>query len=444
MSESGIYVDFETKEGSRALDISASATREFGFLYHDRVMTPLGPATVLGAIHGRLWFLVDGDAAASYWSHCRSAQDYIDRGFTKIEDTAPKQLVRAPDSKKFHDIRTVSIQGVARTVIMQSLNGPCPIIALANTLLLRGELASITRLAASTNYITAEDLRRAIKDYLVIRRPAPPFCASSCSPDATLAGLCLEGTPHLDALREKLESPLGETILGRFYDGLDVSPIFDVVDGFAREPNALIFALAGVRVVHGWIVPPDAPFADQLRTRSYDELMVFPFDDAIDVSVKEAACGFLQATASQLTHTGISALNQTLAVGEVCVLLHNNHFSTLVRTREQRLLTLVTDVAFLGRDQVVFEELTVDGASSFYDGDETVISAKAMSVLDSFGRRYTVAEIDLAIVLLDSTGNSNPSSAEIVTMIDAQRSDGAEAVGGGASHPDIAPPPPRL
>jgi len=41
-------IDYPTKAGMRVLDISRSATEPLGFVYQDRVQTPLGPASVIG------------------------------------------------------------------------------------------------------------------------------------------------------------------------------------------------------------------------------------------------------------------------------------------------------------------------------------------------------------------------------------------------------------
>jgi hypothetical protein len=62
---------------------------------------------------------------------------------------------------------------------------------------------------------------------------------------------------------------------------------------------------------------------------------------------------FLESSPSQLTFEGLFKIHAALAEGELAVLFRNNHFSTVVKRRDN-LYALVTDVGFLHKDSVIW------------------------------------------------------------------------------------------
>ncbi|KAG8575847.1 hypothetical protein GDO81_009687 [Engystomops pustulosus] len=78
---------------------------------------------------------------------------------------------------------------------------------------------------------------------------------------------------------------------------------------------------------------------------------------------------FLNSTATQLTFHGLSELTSTLQEGELCVFFRNNHFSTMTKYKGL-LYLLVTDQGFLTEENIIWESLhNVDGDSNFCDAD---------------------------------------------------------------------------
>lgn len=65
---------------------------------------------------------------------------------------------------------------------------------------------------------------------------------------------------------------------------------------------------------------------------------------------------FLESSPSQLTFEGLFKIHAALEEDELAVLFRNNHFSTVLKRRNV-LYTLVTDVGFIHRDEVVWETL---------------------------------------------------------------------------------------
>ena len=50
------------------------------------LQTPNGPAIVVGLAKGSIWFHVIGESGASYWSTCKTAEDFQKKGFSVLED----------------------------------------------------------------------------------------------------------------------------------------------------------------------------------------------------------------------------------------------------------------------------------------------------------------------------------------------------------------------
>ena len=97
----------------------------------------------------------------------------------------------------------------------------------------------------------------------------------------------------------------------RFYDGLFVEPIHDVIDGFASSEDAALFALAGVRLVHGWLMDFESEAGkdlSNLRTQSCSELQVAASLGDED-PLSGPASDFLRNSQTQLTELGLMVLS---------------------------------------------------------------------------------------------------------------------------------------
>lgn len=433
-----LSIECKTKAGVKRMNIGRAATERFGFLYGQRVQTPFGPASVMGVNQDRLYFHVEGDEGASYWSGCNSKEAFDQRGFVVLDEGAPVSVASMADTKERHNLKTVNVFGHDRVIVMQSQNGPCPIIALANALLLRGELDAVAAIAVKSGVVAAEELRAAVLEYLLADRPAPQF-SDSARTEGTLASLARDAN-HIAQLRTQL-TVNGRAMLSRFYDGLNVAPTFDVIDGFAAEDDALLFVLARLRMVHGWIMDfADTDEANDLRTKTYEELVCVATDDTSPVC--SHACAFLTAHPSQLTDLGVALLLSELDDGEVAVLFHNNHFSTLVK-KNDNLMGLVTDVGFTDRRHVVFEGISVSGDNAFYDGDGRPISQIVMQVLESYGNRYSVAALSEAEERLRAAG-TEPTMALVVAAVGGTPAGGTPAAAGTPAKPATIESAPML
>eukprot|EP01028_Stygiella_incarcerata_P006253 TRINITY_DN2562_c0_g1_i1.p1 TRINITY_DN2562_c0_g1~~TRINITY_DN2562_c0_g1_i1.p1 ORF type:complete len:2836 (-),score=859.97 TRINITY_DN2562_c0_g1_i1:92-8599(-) len=76
-----------------SLDTSPKACEMFGFRPMERVVTPRGPAWVVGVQSARVWFHCDVDSGVVYWGSCRTKSDYVQRGFAHLHSSPPTQLL---------------------------------------------------------------------------------------------------------------------------------------------------------------------------------------------------------------------------------------------------------------------------------------------------------------------------------------------------------------
>lgn len=67
-------------------------------------------------------------------------------------------------------VKQIAFLGTPVTVICQNINGPCPLLAICNVLLLRGHL-SIQELVSQDGLISAHDLMRVVQNRLVAANP---------------------------------------------------------------------------------------------------------------------------------------------------------------------------------------------------------------------------------------------------------------------------------
>lgn len=129
---------------------------------------------------------------------------------------------------------------------------------------------------------------------------------------------------------------------------------------------------------------------------------------------------FLARSATQLTDYGIHHLNELLTEGSYSVFFRNDHFSTIHKNND-RLYTLVTDLGFKDRPDIVWQSLTsVKGSNDgFYTSEfvaTTLERPESSQVLPSGSRELPpTTDEQLARILQDeedAAGMRNLSSRE--------------------------------
>jgi len=263
-------------------------------------------------------------------------------------------------------------------IVTQNENGPCSFIAICNILILRGEIVITPPDRPSVSY---EYLSTLLGDYLV----------NKCS------------DVDLDSVF---------SVLPKTQHGLDLNPLFTGISSFRPAGSGgelKLFELAGIRLVHGWLVDPDSQeHAALAKTEDYDtsvnsivgadhlmsgRLVVAEHGDTPVVPDGDEAPGshqelspdqqekithallirqWLDANPTQLTYYGLFSLHSALEPNELVALFRGSHLSVLYKRQPAgeetlALYTLVTDRVFLRETSVVWESLEdVDGQSSTF------------------------------------------------------------------------------
>jgi hypothetical protein len=135
-------------------------------------------------------------------------------------------------------------------IVLQNANGPCPLLAIANVLLLQG---SIT-LHADHHHVTFRHLVEILGEHLFTHA---------------------EGRHESEEQALARQSTIDDTLslLPRLCHGLDVNVHFDSTEGFEYTQELACFDAFGVMLRHGWLVDPQATeAAEAVGGRSYNQL----------------------------------------------------------------------------------------------------------------------------------------------------------------------------
>uniref|UniRef100_A0A3B4ZSC3 Ubiquitin carboxyl-terminal hydrolase n=1 Tax=Stegastes partitus TaxID=144197 RepID=A0A3B4ZSC3_9TELE len=206
-------------------------------------------------------------------------------------------------------------------IITQNENGPCPLLAIMNVLLLAWKV----KMPPMMEIITAEQLMEYLGDYILETKPKEISEAQRLNYEQ----MCLARP------REQQGSGVSDYVVSHGGECLET---------------------------HGWVRLPaitEAVCAAHHERHLEMELR-------LPCIVAEQ---FLNSTATQLTYHGLCELTSTVQEGELCVFFRNNHFSTMIKYKGQ-LYLLVTDQGFLTEEKVVWESLhNVDGDGNFCDSE---------------------------------------------------------------------------
>uniref|UniRef100_A0A8D2CU74 Ubiquitin carboxyl-terminal hydrolase n=1 Tax=Sciurus vulgaris TaxID=55149 RepID=A0A8D2CU74_SCIVU len=269
------------------------------------------------------------------------------------EDTAQVLAAskeRFPGQSVYH-IKWIQWKEENTPIITQNENGPCPLLAILNVLLLAWKV----KLPPMMEIITAEQLMEYLGDYMLDAKP--------------------KEISEIQRLNYEQNMSDAMAILHKLQTGLDVNVRFTGVRVFEYTPECIVFDLLDIPLYHGWLVDPQIDdIVKAVGNCSYNQLVekiisCKQSDNSELVSEGFVAEQFLNNTATQLTYHGLCELTSTVQEGELCVFFRNNHFSTMTKYKGQ-LYLLVTDQGFLTEEKVVWESLhNVDGDGNFCDSE---------------------------------------------------------------------------
>ena len=310
---------------------------------------------------------------------------------------------------RWHDPTSPSQSLRNSPVMVQNANGPCPLLALVNALVLSTPVNVPTALVetlSSRENITLGFLLDAVIDELISGRRAN---AAQHLPDvgemyAFLLSLHtgMSVNPRFLMVKEQPASLIDAPID-------DAAIVESLKQGtFDNSREMQMYSPFAIPLIHGWIPSRShSAFASLTRVaRTYEDAQNVLFQEE-DLERKLQSQGltpdeqtiladianvkyFLDSTATQLTTYGLDSISETLAPGSISILFRNDHFSTLYKhPKTGQLFSLVTDMGYAGHEEVVWESLVdVSGeGSEFFAGDFRPVGG---SVDESLEQQTTV------------------------------------------------------
>lgn len=282
---------------------------------------------------------------------------------------------------RWHDYNKNGIR--TSPILTQNLNGPCPLLALVNALILstpaNTETALIETLRTRETVSLGLLLDAVFEELMSGRR-----------------GDAAQALPDVDELYKFLLA---------LHTGLNVNPMFvpdrdattgntaltNRAGGFENTQDMKLYRTFDIPLMHGWLPEPgsEAYNAFNRVAKSYETSQYVQFqEEELDAKLQTGESltadeqqmftdihvikEFLNRWPTQLTDHGLKVMRDTLKDGQVAILFRNDHFSTLCKDpRTGRLVTLVTDQGYSTHDEIVWESLTdVNGqGSQLFSGD---------------------------------------------------------------------------
>jgi len=279
----------------------------------------------------------------------------------------------ASPSSDIHALKEIQFEGRKTRIVTQNKNGPCPLLAIINVLLLRGQV----HIDSDYAYLPSGQLVSLVGNTLLSKTP------SNGSEEYRLN------------YQQNLSDAMG--VVPKLQTGLDVNVGFTSPTDFEYTSDCLVFDLLNIRLLHGWLADPSQPeIYEALQHLKYNQLVEKIIESkSLDSTEKPEAVNqgilleqFLYETASQLTYQGIAELNSTLKDGEIAVFFRNNHFSTIYK-RKGEIFLLLTDQGFT-KVPVVWETLAnVEGDGVFVNSEFVTFSGQENVFPDSVNHPFT-------------------------------------------------------
>ena len=281
------------------------------------------------------------------------------------------------------------------SMLTQNQNGPCPLLALVNALILGKPDDSESALG---NALRA---REQVSLGLLIESLMDELTSES-------RDNFLEELPDVDELN---------SFLLKLHTGMNANPRFvapenpppNLMDArnsvlhvplslntdrkpgtFEQTQDLILYGAFAIPLVHGWLPqrsdPARAAFARAAPT--YEDAQTIQFgEEELEIKLRRGGLTaneqqlwedivsirkFFSTYPTQLTRYGLNVVSESLFPGAFAIMFRNDHFSTVYKHPETgQLYTLVTDAGYADKDEVIWESLVdISGQrSEFCSGD---------------------------------------------------------------------------
>jgi len=286
-------------------------------------------------------------------------------------------------------------------ILIQNDNGPCPLLALVNALVLSTSVEIITGLIETLRtreQVSLGLLLDAVVDELMSRESG----FASQLPDVG----------ELYAFLISLHT--GMNVNPRFVPKSSSEDASESAGDFADTREMQLYGTFHIPLIHGWtpVSHSEAFLAFERSAQSYEDVQnLLLREDELetklqseDLSIEEQTLymdsasikDFLKEWPTQLTTSGLDAIQRTMPLGTFSILFRNDHFSTLYKEpRTGRLMVLVTDAGYVTHDEIIWESLVdVTGVGAeYFSGDFRSVSQSQMAqVTDDNDQGWTTVE----------------------------------------------------
>ena len=278
-------------------------------------------------------------------------------------------------------------------IMVQNANGPCPLLALVNALVLSTPYGVTTALIETLRVreqVSLGLLLDAVIDELMSGRRGN---AAQNLPDVSeLYGFLINLHTGMN-VNPRFVNPATQPV--NLMDAPNTEqatiPLESRRPGGFEDTKAMkLYSTFAISLIHGWLPRRNHPVCAALErsAKTYEDAQSLMFvEEELESKMKSGGLDeeeqrlledvasikyFLNTSPTQLTDYGLDTISETLAPGAVVILFRNDHFSTLYKfPRTGQIFTLVTDTGYAGHDEVVWESLVdVSGeGSEFFSGD---------------------------------------------------------------------------
>ena len=286
-------------------------------------------------------------------------------------------------------------------ILLQEKNGPCPLIALCNTLLLNHDMQTNNKSVLDedpTYFANNQERSKEISmDNFKSKLINKYHNQGKINLDEVLQYIADLLLVYIEGIEDRFKFTIDEFLsnLPKLHTGLNVNHILYSSE-FQQDLGTELFDIFELKFKHGWVVDStnheptlwnDAEYNTLVELinllENFDKIQDYLLhdDDDDDPQIhqnKEFLSKWLSLNQTQLTQQGIAELNDKLDTNEFIVFFRNNHFNTLFKKSENEFYLLLTDSSFVGSShtsnkssQIIWQSLnSVSGNDDlFFTGD---------------------------------------------------------------------------
>ncbi|XP_062229809.1 uncharacterized protein LOC133927378 [Phragmites australis] len=166
-------------------------------------------------------------------------------------DPQPRSVPNAEPPEVMHRTRAVDFLGRRTPIVYQNDNGPCPLLAICNVLLLK----NVISLNPDASEVSQQKLLSLVAERLIDSNST------------------VQGKDEEYARNREQNVADAIDLLPLLTTGIDVNVMFRKIDDFEFTRERAIFDLLDIPLYHGWIVDPqDTETATAIGSKSYNAL----------------------------------------------------------------------------------------------------------------------------------------------------------------------------